>query len=684
MVLLCLLVGALYAFILYRKDRKLSEFSTWLLYLLASIRFLLTSLLCILLLAPLFQHLKKIVEDPIVILAHDNSSSILMIEDSNYYRTEYRKSLKQLQKNLSKDYELVEYTFGESVESGIEHLDFNEKFTDISDIIQQVEDRYANRNVGALILASDGIYNHGSNPIYAVEGLNFPIYSIALGDSTPRKDILVKNIHHNQLAYFGNKFPVVVDISAIAVGDQAFSLQILKDGKILFQENIANLIDVNFHSVSTNLVADGKGLQKYTAKLSFLEGEVSHRNNSKDFYVDVLDGKQRILILANSAHPDIKAISETLEINENYEVNLSLAQDFKGSYDDFDLVILHQLPSNSNRLPDLLGKDRRGPNLMFVIGMQTNISLLDNLIDHLRINGFSNRYNEVQATVNNNFPLFRISSDFKSSLESWPPVHAAYANYILQGQNHVLLSQKIGMVSTEVPLLYFHQEDDKKIGIFTAEGLWKWKLVEFAQNQNNVHFDELISKSVQYLALKTDQSFFRLSSENEFFENESVVFDAELYNSSYELINEPEIEMMIEDEKGNSYPYSFSRVANAYTLNTGVLPVGEYTYVAEVQLGNQKLVEQGQFTVKSIQLEENNLLADHQLMYQIAQNTDGGFYYPDEMDKLYQSIQQNDRLKALSYLQEETEEVINLKWIFFLLLSLLSIEWFLRKRNGAY
>ena len=36
-------------------------------------------------------------------------------------------------------------------------------------------DLYSNQNLGAIVLASDGIYNEGSNPVYASTRLGAPI-----------------------------------------------------------------------------------------------------------------------------------------------------------------------------------------------------------------------------------------------------------------------------------------------------------------------------------------------------------------------------------------------------------------------------------------------------------------------------------------------------------------------------
>jgi hypothetical protein len=58
--------------------------------------------------------------------------------------------------------------------------------------------------------------------------------------------------------------------------------------------------------------------------------------------------------------------------------------------------------------------------------------------------------------------------------------------------------------------------------------------------------------------------------------------------------------------------------------------------------------------------------------------------YPKDLDKLVNKLNSRDDIKPISYSEKKLTDLINLKWIFFLILALLSVEWFMRKRNGAY
>ncbi|HNQ00202.1 MAG TPA: hypothetical protein PKK99_14170, partial [Bacteroidia bacterium] len=180
------------------------------------------------------------------------------------------------------------------------------------------------------------------------------------------------------------------------------------------------------------------------------------------------------------------------------------------------------------------------------------------------------------------------------------------------------------------------------------------------------------------------KSHFKINSKNSFAENEPVSFDAEVYNDSYELINTPDINMSIINSDGKSFPYTFSKTERAYTLNAGFLNSGEYRYKANVKLGDKAYTGEGAFTVSALQAEQTETTADHQLLYAFAHKNGGELFYPTELNQLQQKLLSREDIKSVSYSHYKLQDLVNVKLVFFLLLLLLSFEWFLRKRAGAY
>ena len=157
-----------------------------------------------------------------------------------------------------------------------------------------------------------------------------------------------------------------------------------------------------------------------------------------------------------------------------------------------------------------------------------------------------------------------------------------------------------------------------------------------------------------------------------------------MYNKSYELINESNVSITLTHESGEEYNYQFSRSNKAYFLNIANLPVGNYSYEATTEVNSNKLIEKGEFSVLKLQLEAVQTVANHQLLYQLSAKSGGALFYPTAMEQLADEINQNESIVSVTYYQEKLEDIIKFKWLFFILLTLISLEWFLRKRNGAY
>ena len=142
--------------------------------------------------------------------------------------------------------------------------------------------------------------------------------------------------------------------------------------------------------------------------------------------------------------------------------------------------------------------------------------------------------------------------------------------------------------------------------------------LNYLQYENHDLYNELVSNLVQYLSLKEDKRRFRINlNQNIFDENEAVYFDAELYNESFELVNEPDVSISISDVDGKEYNYTFTKSGNAYALNAGILPVGNYTFKANTTYNGEALSYSGQFSIQPIQLESYSLTADHNMLQPI-------------------------------------------------------------------
>jgi hypothetical protein len=247
-----------------------------------------------------------------------------------------------------------------------------------------------------------------------------------------------------------------------------------------------------------------------------------------------------------------------------------------------------------------------------------------------------------------------------------------------------MLQQRIGSVNTGQPLLAFLESEGRKNAVLCGEGLWKWRLADYQENGQHRMAQDLIRSIIQYLSIKEKKSPLILQSKSDYRENEPVLFNARLLNASGQLVNEPEVRVRINSADGKEYLYAMSRVDNAYVLNAGILPVGRYRYVAETRLGTAALKESGAFSVSALQLEKANTQADHRVLNILASKTGGRVFYSGQSDELIKAIRSNESIKPVSYLNKRFRELIDEPVFMALVLFLLGIEWFLRKRSGSY
>ncbi len=679
----CIMAGLFYAALLYFRERRY-EFSARHRLIMGALRAFVVFFLAFLLLSPFFRSTTRRVEEPVIIIAQDQSSSVTASRDSAFYSREYPSLMNNLMTDLGRDFDVQTYSFGQSFREGIS-FDFSDIQTNLSEVLLELQARFLNRNVGALILASDGIYNQGIHPHYALQFLPFPVYTIALGDTMPVRDAAVVNVTHNRIAYRNNTFPVEVHVRGMLCNGMHTNIRIIKDGAVLFSDRIDFSGENDDHFIPLELKAEQPGLQRYKIEISSIEGERSLVNNHKDMFIEVLEARQKILLLYNSPHPDVSAIRQTLESQQNYEAEVVEASEFRGDLNAFNLVVLHQIPSTRQSNVALLRKiNDSGLPLLHILSSGSDLNVFNTLGYGLTITGSGNKTDEALPAINPAFSLFTLSEEFNEIVKFFPPLSSPYGVYRESLSGNTLFYRQIGSLVTQMPLILFSDISGKKIGIITGEGIWRWRMANFSRKGNHLLFQEWLGKTIQYLALREKRDRFLVRTRNTWNENDLIEFTAELYNESFEPVTIPDIELIITSEDGNQFPFGFSRTKSAYVLKVGQLPTGNYTYRAIANQPNEKPEIKGAFTVLPLQIELTNTVADHRIMHGLAMRFGGQMFYPNQMDEIVQTIRARDDVKPVFYIEKNYFELIDIKWLVVLIISLLALEWIFRRFAGGY
>ena len=529
-------------------------------------------------------------------------------------------------------------------------------------------------------MSTDGIYNTGANPIYSVAKKSFiPIYTIGLGDTNVVRDLKIDAVNHNDIAFLGNEFPVEIVFAGTKVKNEKVQISVYQKDKLLHKEDFKFTDDFEQSRLVFNLRAQGVGFQKYTAVISEVQNEFTVRNNSMTFYIEVIDGRQKILVANQSPHPDIAALRFVVENNQNYQIDVKAIKDVT-STSEYDLVIVHNFVSESKVLNEAL--ENGSVPILLINGLSTDMRSLQNL--KVGFTGTGNSSEELAFVHNVGFKDILLQPKIIQMLANAPPLHAPFGNYSFSKALDILAYQKVGNVQLDNPLIYFTQKGKSKIGVIMGEGIWRWRLYDQLRNSSTLIFEDFIAKIITYLAVKDNKDPFRVNIKNELLENEEVLLGAELYNKSFELVNEPEVDFEFTNELGKKFESTFLKTSNAYQLSLGKLPNGIYTWTASTTFQGKKFTKSGTFLVNEIKLEWLNTTADHRLLRNISANSGGKFYFPNQMESITSDISSSDAIATVVYQEKAFNDLIDYKWLFFAILIFISVEWFFRKYNGAY
>ena len=325
LVIFALLLGVGYALYLYYKNNNVI-FEKPMRIAMASLRGLAVALIAFLLLAPMVKLTVKQTDKPIVLVAIDNSESVKSNKDSAFYAKEYPGQVAKLISELGDSYVVKTYLVGDE-----DHLigdketldmDFSDKSTNLSSLFDQVDMLYANQNVGAVVMLTDGIFNTGASPYYKAEKAGCPVYAVGLGSSELATDLFISDILHNRQTLKGNFFPVEVKVAAYKLSGKQAELTVKEGETEIYRKQLTLSGNRYFETVKFSVEAKSKGVHHYRVDLTELDGEVTHKNNHSAFFVEVVESRDKVAIVYNSPHPDVAALREALEGTDNYDVEV--------------------------------------------------------------------------------------------------------------------------------------------------------------------------------------------------------------------------------------------------------------------------------------------------------------------------------------------------------------------------
>lgn len=666
LLLLSVIIAAGLSF--YQYLYKVKNQSKWY-WFLAFLRFISLLSVFLLLINPIIS--RKIIEikkTPLPIVV-DNSKSISELKATKEASSLYRAISEN--KAITEKYDVQLFSFAEEFQS-LEKLDFKGNQSHIDGVAKNVKQLYRNTNY-PIVLFTDGNQTMGNDYVFGFQE-NASVYPIVLGDTTTILDIKINQINVNKYAFLKNKFPVEVFLQYNGNESITTNFSIQSGNQTVHKQTIAFSKDKKAQAVTVLLNADKVGIAKYKAIISSNIKERNTVNNAKNFAVEVIDQRSEIALISAINHPDLGALKRSIEQNQQRKVTLLKPNEVK-SLQNYNVLILYQ--PNASFKPIFDQNKVAQVNTFLITGTATDFNFLNQIQDEFWFK-LANQKEDYLATYESGFNLF---SQSNINFENFPPLENNFGTIAVKAKVNNLLSARIRNVQLQIPLLTFTENGSKRSAYLFGENIWKWRLENHLSKKSFEEFDLFSDKIIQFLVSNASKKNLNVTYESFYNAGESIEITAEYFNKNYEFDEKAQLTIQIVNSKTKaSKKYDLLKSNNSYKVNLDGLEAGTYSFNVTEKLSNSSF--SGAFEVLDFEIEKQFVNPDKNRLEQLAANTNGMVYYPNQIEKLIQNLIANN-----NYIPTQKETIKKsplIDWVWLLIIAVLALatEWFVRKYNG--
>lgn len=571
---------------------------------------------------------------------------------------------------LTNKFDINFFSFGKNTQV-LDSLSFTKNHTNITQAINAVNK--LNKNIlGGIILLSDGNQTIGKD--YEFINSKQAVFPLVLGDTTQYKDVRISQLNVNKYSYIKNKFPV--ETLLFYEGKESVNTQfsIFYKGKTIFTKKISFTSKSNTQTVIANLSSTQEGLQYYTASVKKLKDEKNTKNNTKNFSVEVIDQQTKVLILSSILHPDLGALKKAIESNKQRQVDVNLVTNFKNKLSDYQLVVFYQPNKNfKNYISE------RKSNYIIVSGTKTDWNFL-NIAQQNFSKKAINQSENYQAVYSDSFLTFLQKN---IGFEDFPPLRDKFGEITLYNNSQILLQQKVVGITSKEPLMVFFEENENKSAAILGENLWQWRAASFRTNNTFEDFDAFLSNTIQYLASNKKRKRLEVNAKSLYPANSTINIAAFYTDKNYQFDNRASLQITVTNAVTKEHTtIPFSLVNNTYQVDLDNLSAGNYRYKVSVASENENINSYGRFKITDYQVEEQFTNANKGKLQKLADRTGGKLFYANQQQELVKELVNNKTFYTTQKSTKKEQNLIDWKWILFLAVILLALEWFIRKYYG--
>ncbi len=587
--------------------------------------------------------------------------------------------------------------------------------------------------LSGIVLCTDGVDRSGTDIAklaMQVRERKAPIHTVGIGSEKGVPDIELVKVDTPRIAE--EDFPVEISATVRRTGNsqKKATIQLIENGRIL--QTLPMSLKNDTVRVPIKFTPRQPGTQKYEVHVLPEADEAIPQNNTKTFILKVAPTKRVKILFVSRPYSGFKFIKRALQDDPNIvltdryktskesfggtqgaaDEDFKFYPDSKDTLFNFDAIIFGNVPASEFTRAQLENtvefvRTRGGGFLMLggtrslgnskVTGSYLNTPIAELLPVELELGALppsvpllppsqmprAEGFKLQLTTEGKTEPLMELADNSSENLQRWNKLSELF------GYSKVKRAKAGATVLAEHPndqnefgkrvLIATHNFNAGRVMVFTPNNSAPWQLGMPSEDDSNERFWRQVAK---WLTTAPKSSLKLDIAKTEYTLKEPVVIEVTAMDKTFTLTNDAKLRAILVDETGARKELQLEQVLGKDGLYTArFIPnrYGEYTVTATGALNGENLgKQQGLFEVKPSYAEFSDAALNVSLLTNLA-DMSGGKYYP--------IAEANQLVNQISLVESATSQITDIDiWdlplIFGMILMLLGLEWFLRKRGG--
>ncbi len=605
----------------------------------------------------------------------------------------------------------------------------------IGEALSELRGRYAGKDLGAVVLVSDGIdtgrIGRGTldgESRKALEGLGAPVHTVLIGEKSLR-DLSVAAVLADDFAFVRTPIKLEALIRHHGLGNRQVEVTLTRDGRLVDSKAVLLKGDASEEKVAFDYTPDHPGNVVFEIATPVLTGEALATNNSQVFTLKVIRDRVRVLHVCGRPSWDQRFLRSILRLDPNVDlvsffilrtdtdevpwnredmalIPFPYREIFEEQLKSFDLLIFHNFNYGPYHVEPYLPGVREyiesggalamiGGDLSFASGGYAGSALRDVLPIELESvpptgeRAFSlENFKPKLSTEGRGHPVTSLSLDPKGNETRWaalPPLEGLNRVTRLKAGASALLVHPTHKSDDgkPAPVLAVSDVGKGRTMALLSDSAWHWGFLAAGGGDDGRAFQRFWEGAIRWLVRDPALTLLRLDLDKlEYRRGQSVTARVRARHADYTPAADTEVKLSLfpAESVARDKPLRAQTVVvnkdGEAQIELAALGAGAFRLVGQATVDNRVLTEEQTFVVRQEGRELEDVVSRQGTLKEIAETT-GGEFSIGALGNVSVRKAREVRVGSL-----RTVEVWSHPWLLFVAIMLLATEWALRRRAG--